>query len=280
MPTIESALRDATGRLRIGSTSPRLDAEVLLAAALGKPRSFLYTWPEHALDPSLAQGFEALLMRREAGEPVAYLTGWREFWSLSLQVNRTTLIPRPETELLVDQALERLAGLSGTVVDLGTGSGAVALAIASERPDLAVIATDIETQALTLAAANAKRLGLENLSCRQGDWFAALNGEDLVPMLVSNPPYLAEDDPHLEQGDVRYEPRGALVAGPDGLSAIGQIIAGARNHLLPGGWLLLEHGYNQATAVMALLKNQGFVALSSHWDGEGRPRVTAGRAPG
>jgi len=278
--TIDACLRGAAERLRRVSPTPRLDAEILLARVLNRPRSYLYTWPERALDAPTSARFEGLLRRREAGEPVAHLSGWREFWSLDLRVDSTTLIPRPETELLVTLALACLQQTPGPVVDLGTGSGAVALAIAHERPDLAVVATDIEPAALALAADNARRLGLGNIRYRQGDWYQALAaGEDRFQVLVSNPPYLAEEDSHLRQGDVRFEPRRALVAGEDGLAAIRSIIAGAGAHLDAGGWLLLEHGHDQAGQVTGLLRAHGFEAVDDHRDGEGRPRVAVGRWP-
>lgn len=278
MPTISACLRTASQRLARSSPTPRLDAEILLAGVLERPRSYLYTWPER--EPGAAQlaCFESLLGRRAAGEPVAYLTGRREFWSLELRVCAATLIPRPETELLVSLALARLAQTPGSVLDLGTGSGAVALAIAAERPDLRVVATDIDPRALATAADNARRLGLENLDCRQGDWYAALApGERRFQLLVSNPPYLAEDDPHLQTGDVRFEPHQALVAGPDGLAAIRVLVGGAAGHLLPEGWLLLEHGYSQGEAVCELLAAHGFSEVRDYRDGEHRPRVAAGR---
>jgi len=279
MPTIGACLRTASARLRDISPSPGLDAEILLGSVLEQPRSYLYTWPERRLEPARLARFETLLARREQGEPVAYLTGRREFWSLDLRVCAATLVPRPETELLVSLALERLAGTRGPVLDLGTGSGAVALAIARERVDLQVTATDIDSQALATAAGNARRLGLDNLCWRQGDWFEALEGTPRFAMVVSNPPYVAADDPHLMVGDVRFEPRRALVAGADGLAAIRRIIAGAVAHLFAGGWLLLEHGHTQAAAVVVLLRDHGFDAVSDHRDEAGRPRVAVGRLP-
>src|SRR5690606_4258090 len=218
---------------------------------------------------------------RAAGEPVAYLTGRRGFWTLDLAVTPDTLIPRPETELLVEQALQRLGSeAEARVADLGTGSGAIALAIAAERPLARVAAVDRSAGALAVARANALAHGLEGrVEFLAGDWFAPLQGRrfDLV---VSNPPYIAEGDPHLARGDLRYEPAPALASGPDGLDAIRTIVAAAPRHLLPGGWLLLEHGFDQGAAVRGLLEARGFAEVATVPDLEGRDRVSLGRAAG
>lgn len=257
------------------------DATLLLLHVLERSHAWLYAHGDTRLAPVRAERFEALVARRAEGEPVAYLTGRRGFWTLDLTVTPDTLIPRPETELLVEQALERLPpGRSLRVADLGTGSGAVALAIASERPLARVIATDRSRGALEVARANARRHGLEGrVEFRQGDWCAPLAGErcDLV---ASNPPYIAEADPHLAQGDLRHEPPGALASGVDGLDAIRILVASVPAHLDPGGWLLLEHGHDQGAAVRALLEAGGFVDVATVRDLEDRDRVSLGRIPG
>lgn len=276
MPNLAALLIDAETRLKDASDSPRLDAELLLAHALGQGRSFLRAHPEARLDASQAQAFERLMLARERGEPIAYLTSKREFWSLELKVTPATLIPRPETELLVEQALERIpAGAAHAVLDLGTGSGAIALAIAKERPRARVTATDQSGDALTVARANASALGLKNIELIQGDWFAPAKGRHFH-LVVSNPPYVAETDPHLEQGDLRFEPRTALASGLEGLEDIRRIIADAPAHLYKDGVLLLEHGLDQGVAVRRLLEAAGFTQAESFRDLSGHERVTAG----
>ena len=278
MTTIRHALVDAAARLA-GSDSSRLDAEVLLAHVLERPRSYLYTWPERTLTPAQAAAFEALVRRRAAGEPVAHLTGRREFWSLALQVTADTLIPRPETEVLVEQAVARLpAGGQARVADLGTGSGAVALALAHERPGWRVVGTDRSLPALEVARANARRLGLPNLDWVNGHWCAPFR-PDCFDLIACNPPYVAEGDPHLLTADLPHEPRSALTAGPEGLDALGELIPGAWQCLRPGGWLLLEHGPTQGAAVRHLLEAAGFASPETHPDLGGRPRVTGALRP-
>ena len=276
--SLHTALTEATLQLP-NSDSPRLDAEVLLMNVLGVTRSYLLTWPEKMLTANQYAQFQALLARRTQDEPIAYLTGHKEFWSLELQVTENTFIPRPETELLVEQALARLP-IDGEalVIDLGTGSGAIALAIAAEQPQCRVLATDKSTAALKVAQANAQRLGLHQVEFSQSDWWAAL-GEIKATLIVSNPPYVAVNDPHLSQGDVQYEPRSALVAGVDGLADIGQLIAQSVFHLVAEGWLLLEHGYNQAAGVQALFEQYGYKAVKTYNDLAGLPRVTVGQKP-
>lgn len=258
------------------------DAELLLAHVLDRPRGWLYAHAEVAVEEADAARFRALVARRERGEPVAYLTGRRGFWTFELAVTPDTLVPRPETETLVEAALARLpADAHACVADLGTGSGAIALAIAGERPHARVVATDRSAAALAVARANARMLGIRNVAFREGDWYAALGGGDgPFDLVASNPPYVAGDDPHLAQGDLRYEPRGALTPGGDGLDAIRILVAGAPAHLRPGGWLLLEHGYDQGAAVRALLGAVGFVEVATLQDLEGRDRVGLGRWPG
>ncbi|AEQ95166.1 peptide chain release factor N(5)-glutamine methyltransferase [Xanthomonas oryzae pv. oryzicola] len=267
----DQALRRAAERIE------RCDAEALLLHALGRDRAWLFMHGRDAVPLSVAQAFEALVQRREAGEPVAYLTGSRGFWTLDLAVSPATLIPRADTELLVELALERFDTSPGRrAADLGTGSGAIALAIASERPQAQVIATDASAAALALARRNAHNHALRNVDFRLGNWFAPLAGE-AFDLIASNPPYIAAHDPHLQQGDLRYEPATALASGSDGLDDIRLIVADAPTHLLPGGWLLLEHGWDQGDAVRALLAASGFDAAATYQDLEARDRVTLGR---
>lgn len=256
----------------------RIDAEFLLAHVLERPRAWLYAHADSLLLPGQLEAFRALQARRLNGEPVAYLTGQRGFWSLDLQVTPDTLIPRPETERLVELALAFLhPGRPAAVLDLGTGSGAVALAIARERPFSQVTAVDISPAALAVAAANGRRLQLGNVFFEHGDWFSSLGGRRF-DVIVSNPPYIEDGDTHLAQGDLRFEPRLALASGPDGLDDIRLIAAQAGQHLLPGGWLLLEHGWQQGAAVRALLAAAGFVEVQTEPDLEGRDRVSLGRS--
>lgn len=274
MTTVANAIREAAQRLP--GEEARMEAELLLAHALGQPRSWFYAHSGDVMDGAAARAFDALLRRREQGEPVAQITGHRGFWSLDLAVTPDTLIPRPETELLVELALDRLpVAEMGQVLDLGTGTGAIALAIASERPLVDVTAVDASQKALDVAAGNAADAGLP-LRLLQGDWYAPVAGE-VFRMIVSNPPYIAEGDPHLGQGDLRFEPRSALASGPDGLDALRVIVAGAPAHLLPGGWLLVEHGFDQGPAVRSLFQAQGFAQVASQRDLERRDRVTLGQ---
>ncbi|WP_029919644.1 peptide chain release factor N(5)-glutamine methyltransferase [Nevskia soli] len=260
-----------------GGDSPRLDAELLLCELLGCNRTGLLIREDDTLTAETALRYAALIERRQLGEPVAYLIGRREFWSLDLQVSPAVLIPRPDTELLVEWALERLRGLSAPrIADLGTGSGAIALALASERPDAQVCAVDASADALAQAAHNARLLGLERVEFRLGDWFAPLAGE-CFDLIVSNPPYVAEQDPHLDA--LRFEPRRALTAGADGLADLRRISAGARGHLKPGAALLLEHGADQGEAVRALLHQHGYGAVETRRDLNGLERVTLGTCP-
>jgi release factor glutamine methyltransferase len=258
-----------------------IDAQVLLAHVLGVDRSWLGA---HATDPLAERDVErffALARRRRDGEPVAYLTGRREFWRLTLAVDRSVLIPRPETETLVECALERLpTDRPVRVLDLGTGSGAIALALACERPLAEVWGTDRSPAALALARANGERMKLAHLRWLQSDWYDEIAEEaGRFDMIASNPPYVAEGDPHLRESDVRFEPPGALVAGPDGLAALRVIIGGARSRLVSGGFLVVEHGYDQAETVRELLLGAGFSGLASRRDLAGVPRVAVGRAP-
>jgi len=275
--TLEQFIRHAVATLN-ASPSPRLDAEVLVMHVTGLTRTALITCAGDALATQHEAPLRTLLARRARGEPVAYLTGRREFWSLELSVTPDVLIPRPETEILVEQALAHIpTDAPWTIADLGTGSGAVALALATERPHCRVIASDLSPAALDLARANAQNLGVANVEFQLGEWLAPFTGEHL-DMIVSNPPYIAEQDPHLMQGDLRFEPRIALAAGADGLSAIRIIVADARRHLRRGGFLLIEHGFDQAQEVRALLAGQGYDDVATCPDLQGLPRVSFGTA--
>lgn len=276
MPTIGWLLKNSH---LPDSPTARLDLELLLAKVLGKPRSYLLTWPERELEPDQYQAFQELLQRRQQGEPVAYLLQQQGFWSMTLEVAPHTLIPRPDTELLVEVALTLPLEPLATVLDLGTGSGAIALALALERPQWQVLGVDRIAEAVSLAERNRQALGLDNVRFRSGSWFAPLQADERFSMIVSNPPYIAADDPHLGQGDVRFEPLSALVSGADGLQDIRHISAHAGTHLRAGGWLLLEHGYDQAAAVRAILQGDGFVEVASHRDLAGHERITLAARP-
>lgn len=276
MAAIETLLNNAE---LPDSSSARLDAEWLLAAALGKPASYLRTWPEREVPEDVAVRFAHWLTRRRAGEPVAYILGRQGFWSLDLEVAPATLIPRPDTELLVETALALLPARPVRGLDLGTGTGAIALALAAERPAWRLTGVDRVAEAVALAERNRTRLGLGNVDFLPSDWFSALDGRRFE-LIVSNPPYIAADDPHLAQGDVRFEPASALIAGPDGLDDIRLIVTRAPEHLEPGGWLLLEHGFEQGAAVRGLLLERGFVDVESRRDLGSHERISFGRLPG
>ena len=274
-PNVAEMLRAATASLP--GDSPRVDAELLLAAALGRTRSWLYGHSDDAVDAAAQSRFCELLLRRSVGEPVAFILGTREFWSLELKVTADTLIPRPETELLVELVLALLPQLATTtVLELGTGTGAIALAIAHERPQALVTATDAVAVTLEVARENANRHGLARVRFALGNWYQSVPDERF-DVIVSNPPYIADADPHLLQGDLRFEPRLALASGSDGLDAIRVIVAAAPQHLTAGGHVLLEHGFSQGVAVRDLLSRAGLVEVRTHVDIEGRERVTAGR---
>ncbi|QMV51556.1 peptide chain release factor N(5)-glutamine methyltransferase [Ewingella americana] len=271
-------LRDATRRLSAGE-SPKRDAEILLGFVTGRSRTFIMAFGETSLTASELEQLEALLARREQGEPVAYLVGEREFWSLPLSVSPATLIPRPDTECLVEQALLRLPASPQRVLDLGTGTGAVALAIASERPDCQLIGVDLQSEAVKLAQHNAQKLAISNASFVQGSWFSPVAGQQFA-VIVSNPPYIDAADPHLAEGDVRFEPASALVADNAGLADLQTLIEQAPQHLLAGGWLLLEHGWQQAQLVQQLFRQAGYHQVATVKDYGGNDRVSLGQWQG
>lgn len=251
---------------------------MLLQQVLGVSRAHLLAHPEQALDEARAASYAALLQRRLAGEPLAYILGEREFFGLKFRVTPATLIPRPETELLVELALLRASSHEPLrILDLGTGCGAIALSIARARPGAEVTAVDASPEALAVARENARRLGAGSMRLLRSGWFSALAGERF-DLIVSNPPYIADGDAHLAQGDPRFEPRAALVSGKDGLDDIRRIVAGAQSHLNPGGWLLLEHGYDQAIEVREILRAEGFGGIFSARDLAGIERASGGRS--
>ncbi|MDR3389519.1 MAG: peptide chain release factor N(5)-glutamine methyltransferase [Rudaea sp.] len=273
--TVRGLLAVAKGRLD-GNDASR-ENELLLGHALGRDRAWLYAHADDPLAAADAVHFHSLLVRRAAGEPLAYITGRREFWSLDLAVTPDVLIPRLETELLVELALRRISQSAQVdIADLGTGSGAVAVAIAHERARARVLATDASAAALAVARGNAGSLDTRNVEFAQGDWCAAL-GNRKFELIVSNPPYIAEADVHLARGDLRFEPRAALVSGSDGLDAICAIVRDVPMYLKPDGWLLFEHGHQQGAEVRDLLQRSGFAEVFTERDLEGRERVSGGR---
>ncbi|HHT0375991.1 TPA: peptide chain release factor N(5)-glutamine methyltransferase [Raoultella planticola] len=276
--TFQQWLAQAIARLG-ASESPRRDAEILLGHVTGRARTWLLAFGETVLTGEQQAQLETLLSRRQRGEPIAHLVGEREFWSLPLLVSPATLIPRPDTECLVEQALARLPATPCRILDLGTGTGAIALALASERPDCQVTAVDVMPDAAALAARNAERLAIGNVTVLQSNWFAALAGQQFA-MIVSNPPYIDETDPHLAQGDVRFEPKTALVAADNGLADLAHIIRAGRHFLTPDGMLLLEHGWNQGEAVRALFRDAGYLEIATCRDYGDNDRLTVGRFPG
>ncbi|EML9494185.1 release factor glutamine methyltransferase [Enterobacter ludwigii] len=268
-------LRQAASELS-ASESPKRDAEILLEFVTGKARTYLLAFGETQLSAEQEVQLATLLARRKTGEPVAHLVGEREFWSLPLYVSPATLIPRPDTECLVEQALSRLPAQACRILDLGTGTGAIALALASERPDCEVTAVDVMPDAVALAQRNVARLGFPNVTVLQSSWFSALDNRTFG-MIVSNPPYIDEHDPHLTQGDVRFEPLTALVAANEGLADIVHIVTTSRQHLLPGGWLLVEHGWTQGDAVRDVFIAAGYRAVETCRDYGGNDRLTLGQ---
>jgi release factor glutamine methyltransferase len=278
LTTIGLLLVEASFQLASVSDFPRLDAEILLSVATGKTRAHFRAWPEKPLARQEETAFKLLLEKRLGGHPIAHLTGSREFWSREFMVTPDVLIPRPETELLIELALERIPqDQAATIADLGTGSGAIAVTLALEFSKSSITALDLSPAALKIAADNAARLGAGNMRFIQSDWFAALGLDERFDLIVSNPPYIAENDPHLLQGDVRFEPRLALTSGIEGLDAVRRIVHASPKHLKPGGWLLFEHGYDQAGRARELLQAAGFMEVESFIDLPGHARVSGGR---
>jgi release factor glutamine methyltransferase len=257
------------------SPSARFDAEILMAHVLESTRSFLYANPELELPRKRSEAFRKLIRQRALGQPIAYLTGTSEFWSLPLKISPAVLIPRADTELLVETALRKIPSKADwRIADLGTGSGAIALALASERKKCEIHATDISTAAIRVARENARLLGLGHIRFHRGSWNKPLRGK--FHLIVSNPPYVAADDPHLEQGDLRFEPRNALTPGTDGLHAIREICQLAHPMLVDGGWLMFEHGWDQGTAAREIMQDASFTNVKTLHDLAGHDRVTVG----
>jgi release factor glutamine methyltransferase len=278
---IRALIDEGAARLRRVADDPRRESEFLLGAALGQPRAWLIAHGDkQILDCEATDRFEAHVTRRAHGEPIAYILGEKEFWSLPLLVDPAVLIPRPETELVVERALAHVpAESTGSVLDLATGSGAIALAIAGERPGCRVVGTDLSPGAVTLAIRNAVRLGLARVEFRVGSWFEPVKDEGF-DLIASNPPYIADGDPRVEAGVHRHEPHAALFSGATGLEALSAVVASAPRHLNPGGWLLLEHGDQQGGAVRRLLADSGFVDVATFPDLAGLDRCTEGRLAG
>lgn len=278
-PSTISELLKKSAELAVVSDTSRLDVEVLLGYILDKDRSFLYAWPEHQLREQQQHCFDEFFNRRLQGEPVAHITGQREFWSLLLNVSPATLIPRPETELLVELALSLPLVDQPSMLDLGTGTGAIALALASEHPDWKIVAVDAFPEAVKLAEQNRKQLslkqksGFDNVQILQSHWFSNLK-DQTFDLIVSNPPYIDAEDKHLKQGDVQFEPKSALVAEGQGLSDLRTIINSVHTFIKADGWLLLEHGCDQGQAVRAMMLAAGFSGIATHADLAGLDRVT------
>lgn len=279
MKTIAENLQQSKFLLGV-SDSARLDTEVLLAAVLNKDRTYLYTWPEATLTPAHQHQFDEYMQQRIKGDPIAYIVGEKEFWSLNLWVSHDTLIPRPDTEIIVETALELFINdapeQSRSIIDLGTGTGAIALALASEKPAWTVMAIDNSRAVCDLAERNRVRHQLDNVSVTCSDWLSSISVTD-VDMIVSNPPYIAENDPHLCQGDVRYEPSSALTAKNNGLADIEKIADQAASILGDQGWLVIEHGYQQGNRVLSILESNGYVQCRTIQDLAGQPRATIGQ---
>jgi len=273
---IQSVLRDACNKLATISDSAWLDAEILLCHCLDKPRTFLRAWPEKALNDAQLNLYQKLIWQRQQGVPVAYLTGSREFWSRDFKVSKDVLIPRPDTELLIELSLKLMVDKQSIkLIDLGTGSGIIAITLAAENPFALVTATDISTNALKIARHNAKMHHINNICFKQSSWFSDIddNNFDLV---ISNPPYIAANDPHLQQENIQHEPQKALISPEQGLQDIRIIANQARRHLNPKGHLLIEHGYNQQADVQAIFKSFNYQQIFTHTDLSGNPRVTTG----
>ncbi len=277
--TIQSLLQLATQQLNAFSDSARFDVELLLCHCLNKPRSFLFTYPEKTVSNNQYQLFQQLLERRCTGEPLAYLIGYRDFWSLRLKVTKDTLIPRPETELLIETCLALLPNDKAiSIVDLGTGSGAIALALASEYSKAKVLAVDISNKALAVAQENAANHAINNVEFLQSNWFSEIPHQQF-DLIISNPPYIEAHDPHLQRGDVRYEPLLALQSGQTGFDDIEKIISQSSKYLKQEAWLMFEHGYQQAKQSRRLLRQAGFKQVHSRLDLAGHERITLGACP-
>jgi release factor glutamine methyltransferase len=277
MPSIKTVIAHTANTLSRHSDSPLLDAEVLLGFVLGKPRTYLRAWCDNTLTDQQLAAFAKLIEQRQQGIPIAYLTGTREFWSRDFMVTAEVLIPRPDTELLIELGLALIPHNQAVkVIDLGTGSGIIAVTLAAERPKAQVIAVDASLAALAVAQRNAEHHQLTNIEFYQSDWFASVPTSEF-DLVVSNPPYIDSDDEHLQQGDVRFEPKTALIAANHGLSDIQLIAANARNYLKPTGHLLIEHGYNQASQVQAIFNALAYDNVQSYKDLSGNNRVTYGQ---
>jgi release factor glutamine methyltransferase len=273
---LSSLIKQATQTLSELSDTAKLDAEVLLCHVLKKDRSYLISWPEKEIEQTQLKQFQLLIEQRHQGHPVAHLVQQKEFWSLNLMVSPDTLIPRPETELIVEQVLNNYAeSTTLSLLDLGTGSGAIALAIASEKPQWNITATDQSLKALQVAEKNAQKLKLNNIEFKSGNWFEAIDNQRF-DIIVSNPPYIPESDPHLSQGDVRFEPETALASGSDGLNDIRLITEQAQQYLKPGGMLIVEHGYDQKQSVEKIFEQNSFKSILQAQDLAGQPRTTSG----
>lgn len=277
MIDIQATLTTAIEKLNKASDSAILDAEVLLSHVLKKPRSHLRAWPEKALTTQEQTQFLQLIAQRLKGVPIAYIIGYREFWSLDFKVNPDVLIPRPDTELLIDLSLKLLKDTpQAQIVDLGTGSGIIAISLATERPDLEVFATDLSEKALSIAKQNATKHQIKNIRFFLSDWFDAIDCSKF-DLIISNPPYINENDPHLSQGDLRFEPKTALIAEDQGLKDIKIITKQARLFLKSGATLLIEHGFNQQVEVHSIFNTLKYINITTHSDLAGHPRVTSGR---
>ena len=276
-PSYDRLLEDGKHALYQQSDTPKIDAEVLLQHVVQRPLAWLISHGDKPASIEHIKRYYALIAERQRGQPVAYLTGEKEFWSLTLKVDSRVLVPRPDTETLVEQALARLTPTQTTqVLDLGTGSGAIALAIAKERPLAEVIAVDSSEEALDLATENARRNHVDNVAFLHSDWFAEVPAHMRFDLIASNPPYVHAEDPHLSEPDLRFEPAVALVGGGDGLDDIRMIVNNTPDFLQSGGWLLIEHGYDQAAAVVALYSSRGFQRIETYQDLNGQPRCTVG----
>lgn len=276
MPSLESVLQQAEICLKGLTDSPRLDAEILLAHTIQRSRTYLRTWPEQLLTQAQSDQFESLLQQRQQGLPIAYLTGRREFWSREFYVSPDVLIPRPETELLVELCLALLPQHQPCrIIDLGTGSGVIAITLAAERPNAEVVATDFSTAALEVARFNAEKHRIKNLRFFHSHWFAAVTSTHF-DLVASNPPYIAKHDPHLAQGDLRFEPKSSLISAQEGLADIRCLADQSRFYLKTGGHLLIEHGYDQATAVQKIFRDFGYDKVQTHADLSGHARITSG----